>query len=120
MPRLWHKKHEDFLKAFFTSKNKDKVAYRDLLLNLMDKPPLKHTINIRLGIPCCNCFKEIFPTPQIEMDELRAQSKKILGKYDYSIQEKAINFYLDLLEFDPNLDFTFIAHKLKQDLNSET
>lgn len=110
--------HENFLKTFFTSKDKDKIAYRDLLLDMMDKHRLEQKRNIRLGIPCCDCFKEVFPKPHIEMDDLRAQCREILGQYNYSVQEKAIKFYLDLLEFDPNLDFGFIAYKLEKELTA--
>ncbi len=55
--------HFDYLKSFFLSKNSDLIKLRERLLKLVEESKCfnkRYYNNITLGIPCCQCYKNIF------------------------------------------------------------
>jgi len=55
------KNHQENLKNFYFSKEKDIMLLRDKFLKLQEKLKDKlPNLNINLGIPCCNCYKTFF------------------------------------------------------------
>jgi len=57
------KNHGENLKAFFYSREPDIVEFRERLFDLMEESKFFDEIyynKIKLGIPCCSCFKTVF------------------------------------------------------------
>jgi len=62
------KNHDDSLKKFYFSMVPENIRLRDQLLNIMEgfNPDNKYAVNkVKLGIPCCNCYKLLFEEPGI-------------------------------------------------------
>ena len=62
-PICEEKNHGENLKAFFYSRAPDIVEFRERLLELIEESKFFDEIyynKIKLGIPCCSCFKKIF------------------------------------------------------------
>lgn len=62
-PICEEKNHGENLKIFFYSKEPDIVEFRERLFDLMEESKFFDEIyynKIKLGIPCCSCFKKIF------------------------------------------------------------
>jgi GTPase SAR1 family protein len=62
-PLCGGRNHGENLKAFFYSREPDIVEFRERLLNLMNESKYFDEIyynKIRVGIPCCSCFKKVF------------------------------------------------------------
>jgi len=57
------KLHYKALKTIFFSKNVDSIKIKDQLLNLLEEITnyeVPQYNNVKFGIPCCKCYKEIF------------------------------------------------------------
>ncbi len=57
------KNHEEALGKFYFSKELDNIRLRDQLLDILEasKHDNKSALNrVKLGIPCCNCYKLLF------------------------------------------------------------
>ena len=57
------KNHAENLKSFFYSRDPDIIEFRERLLDLMEESKIFDEIyynNIKIGIPCCSCFKKVF------------------------------------------------------------
>ena len=62
------KNHNEALSKFFLSQELENMRLRDQLLDLMDTfdPDNKTAHNrVKLGIPCCNCYKFLFEEPGV-------------------------------------------------------
>ena len=70
------KNHDEALKKFYFSKEPKNTRIRDQLLDIMDAfnrdyvrirnySSYHSKSRIKLGIPCCNCFKKLFEEPGI-------------------------------------------------------
>jgi len=62
-PICKRKNHISHLKQFFFSRNPDVLRLREKLLELIDKSKnfgMTYHWNMKLGIPCCSCFKLIY------------------------------------------------------------
>ena len=56
--------HQTNLKTFYYSKNPNSIELKNKLLTLMKKSKdfdISYLNKISLGIPCCSCFKSLFP-----------------------------------------------------------
>ena len=51
---------KDYLKDFFFSKASEKIELREMLLKTLDDSKLLEYSNLLIGIPCCECFNDIF------------------------------------------------------------
>ena len=55
--------HSSYLKRFFYSRNRKTISLKNRLLELIDESKDYEDLyynEIKLGIPCCKCFKDIF------------------------------------------------------------
>ena len=62
-PICKNKLHYENLKAIYFSNDERSLQMRKKLINLIDESydaKSKHSFNIFVGIPCCNCYKKIF------------------------------------------------------------
>lgn len=62
------KNHDEALSKFFLSQEPENLRLRDQLLDLIYAfdPDYKSTrSHVKLGIPCCNCYKLLFEEPGV-------------------------------------------------------
>ncbi len=63
-----HRNHRNFILSFYHNKDDKVKVLRDSLIQNMDLSKKMKRYEVNIGIPCCNCFKDIFDEEPLNFD----------------------------------------------------